>query len=58
MQRGKTHGEFALASALSDAKYKNYFRLSRDQFEDMHTTIQHSLMANSLYELLRGRHCE
>ena len=62
MEKRKTHGEFALTSELSDARYKNYFRLSRDQFEDMHTmihsVIHHSLMTNSLYELLRGRHCE
>ena len=55
MQRRKTHGEFALASELSDARCKNYFRLSRDQFEDMHTMIQHSLMANSLCKFLCER---
>ena len=32
MEKRKTHGEFALPSELSDTRYKNYFRLSRDQF--------------------------
>ena len=35
MEKRKTHGEFALTSELSEAKYKNYFRLSRDQFADV-----------------------
>ena len=39
MEKRKTHGEFALTSELSDARYKNYFRLSRDPFEDMHTMM-------------------
>ena len=35
----KTHGEFALTSEPSNARYKNYFRLSRDQFADVYLDV-------------------
>ena len=40
MEKGKTHGQFALTSELPDARYNNYFRFSRDQFADVHSIIQ------------------
>ena len=40
MEKRTTHGEFALTCELSDARYKNCFRLSRDEFADVHNMIQ------------------
>lgn len=36
----KSHGEFALTKELTNDKFRNYFRLSRDQFYEVHELIR------------------
>ena len=46
MEKRNTHGEFVLTSELSDDRYMNYFRLSRDQFEDVHSIVQNDVSSD------------
>jgi hypothetical protein len=45
MKKRKSHGEFALTSEFSDNKFINYFRLNRNQFNEVHGIIQSSIYA-------------
>lgn len=43
LKKRKTHGEFALTKELTNEKFTNYFRLSRDQFQEMHEIIKNQI---------------
>jgi hypothetical protein len=45
MKKRKSHGEFALTSEFSDSKFINYFRLNRNQFNQVHGIIQSYIYA-------------
>lgn len=43
MSKRKTHGEFKLTSEFSDEKFKNYFRMTRNDFKEVHAMIASDL---------------
>lgn len=42
----KTHGQFKMTSELPDALYTNYFRMTRNQFAEVHGMIQQSIFSD------------
>lgn len=45
LKRRKSHGEFALTKEFNDGQFKNYFRLNRDQFIEVHEIIKKEIDA-------------
>lgn len=43
MEKRQSHGEFNLASEFSDSKFTNYFRLNKNQFEEVHNIIEETI---------------
>lgn len=43
MSKRKTHGEFKLTSEFSEEKFKNYFRMTRNDFKESHAIIASDL---------------
>ncbi|KAL1492828.1 hypothetical protein ABEB36_011010 [Hypothenemus hampei] len=44
MKKRKSHGEFTLTREFSDEKFKNYFRLNRNQFKEVHDLIKNEIV--------------
>ena len=40
LEKRCSHGEFALTNEFSDEKFKNYFRLDRAQFMELHELVK------------------
>lgn len=40
MKKRGTHGEFALTREFSNERFLNYFRVNREEFEEVHSMIQ------------------
>lgn len=40
MKKRKTHGEYALTAEFTDKQFNNYFRLSRDQFNEVNELLK------------------
>ncbi|XP_050312544.1 uncharacterized protein LOC126747785 [Anthonomus grandis grandis] len=45
LKKRKTHGEFVLQKELSEEKYKNYYRVTRAQFAEIHGFIKEDIEA-------------
>ena len=45
LKKRKTHGEFVLKDEFSNEKFKNYYRVTRDQFSELHGFIKDSIDA-------------
>nr|CAH7765161.1 unnamed protein product [Callosobruchus chinensis] len=43
IRKRSSHGEFALTRELNDAKFSNYFRLTREQFSEVHELIKNKI---------------
>jgi hypothetical protein len=43
VENRETRGEFAATKEYSDERFKNYFRLDRKQFEEVHTLIRSAI---------------
>lgn len=43
MKRRLSHGEFDLTKEFEDEKFTNYFRLNRDQFQEVHGLIKNEI---------------
>ena len=43
MKKRKSQGEFNLASEFSESKFINYFRLNRNQFNEVHNIIERAI---------------
>ncbi|KAJ8930254.1 hypothetical protein NQ314_016947 [Rhamnusium bicolor] len=40
MEKRRSHGEFTLTSEFSDSRFRNYFRLNRIKFNEVHSIIE------------------
>ena len=45
LKKRKTHGEFILKNEFSNEKYRNYYRVTREQFSELHGFIKESIDA-------------
>lgn len=45
LSKRKTHGQFKMTFEIHDDVFTKYFRLNRNQFAEVHATIQHSIAA-------------
>ncbi|KAJ8896308.1 hypothetical protein PR048_001652 [Dryococelus australis] len=43
MEKRGTHGEFVLTNELSDSRFRNYCRLTRNQFEEVHSMSEEEI---------------
>ncbi|KAJ8886366.1 hypothetical protein PR048_012577 [Dryococelus australis] len=43
MEKRGTHGEFVVTNELSDSCFRNYCRLTRNQFEEVHSMIEEEI---------------
>lgn len=45
LKKRNSHGEFLLSKELNNEQFKNYFRLNRDQFREVHEIIKKEIDA-------------
>lgn len=45
MKKRRTHGEFILTKEFTDEAFKNYIRLTRDQFKEVHEILKEEIDA-------------